>query len=184
MEAKVVRDGRAVAAALVLGVVSFALLPWYFLADKSVLQALPSVWGPADGASGVLQAAAYGRWWLWAVPIGLAIAFVGARATLRRHQGTSLVIGALVGLAAVLVGGFAVAGEPGLGVGGALTLLASLLLLAFLEAAVALRYFMHLKYEVPLLFWTLIPGLLLAFVMMNQFWADAARLNTLRFPIP
>jgi cytochrome c oxidase subunit IV len=64
------------------------------------------------------------------------------------------------------------------------TLLASLLVLAFLEAAVALRYFMHLKYEVPLLFWTLIPGLLLAFVMMNQFWADAARLNTLRFPIP
>ena len=63
-------------------------------------------------------------------------------------------------------------------------LVASLLVLAFLEAAVALRYFMHLKYEVPLLFWTLIPGLLLAFAMMNQFWADAARLNTLRFPIP
>jgi heme/copper-type cytochrome/quinol oxidase subunit 4 len=63
-------------------------------------------------------------------------------------------------------------------------LLASLLVLAFLEAAVALRYFMHLKYEVPLLFWTLIPGLLLAFAMMNQFWADAARLNSLRFPVP
>jgi heme/copper-type cytochrome/quinol oxidase subunit 4 len=63
-------------------------------------------------------------------------------------------------------------------------LLASLLVLAFIEAAVALRYFMHLKYEVPLLFWTLIPGLLLAFAMMNQFWADAARLNTLRFPVP
>ena len=63
-------------------------------------------------------------------------------------------------------------------------LLASLLVLAFLEAAIALRYFMHLKYEVPLLFWTLIPGLLLAFFMMNQFWANASRLNTLRFPVP
>ncbi len=63
-------------------------------------------------------------------------------------------------------------------------LFASLLVLAFLEAAIALRYFMHLKYEVPLLFWTLIPGLLLAFFMMNQFWADASRLNTLRFPVP
>jgi len=63
-------------------------------------------------------------------------------------------------------------------------LLASLLVLAFLEAAVALRYFMHLKYEVPLLFWTLIPGLLLAFIMMNQFWADAARMTALRFPVP
>lgn len=63
-------------------------------------------------------------------------------------------------------------------------LVVALLVLAFAEAAVALRYFMHLKYEVPLLFWTLIPGLLLAFLMMNQFWADAARLNTLRFPTP
>jgi heme/copper-type cytochrome/quinol oxidase subunit 4 len=64
------------------------------------------------------------------------------------------------------------------------TLVALLLVLAVLEAAVALRYFMHLKYEVPLLFWTLIPGLLLAFIMMNQFWADAARMTSLRFPVP
>jgi len=64
------------------------------------------------------------------------------------------------------------------------TLLFALLVLAFLEAAIALRYFMHLKYEVPLLFWTLIPGLLLAFFMMNQFWADSSRLNALRFPVP
>lgn len=63
-------------------------------------------------------------------------------------------------------------------------LLAVLLVLAVIEAAVALRYFMHLKYEVPLLFWTLIPGIVFAFVMMNQFWADASRLNTLRFPVP
>jgi cytochrome c oxidase subunit IV len=63
-------------------------------------------------------------------------------------------------------------------------LVASLLVLAILEAAVALRYFMHLKYEVPMLFWTLIPGLLLAFIMMNQFWADAARMTALRFPAP
>ena len=63
-------------------------------------------------------------------------------------------------------------------------LVTALLVLAFFEAAIALRYFMHLKYEVPMLFWTLIPGLLLAFFMMNQFWADSSRLNTLRFPIP
>jgi cytochrome c oxidase subunit IV len=79
-----------------------------------------------------------------------------------------------------------VAVEAGLtyaGVSG-LPLLIMLLVLAFFEAAIALRYFMHLKYEVPLLFWTLIPGLLLAFFMMNQFWADASRVNTLRFPAP
>jgi len=61
-------------------------------------------------------------------------------------------------------------------------LFAALLVLSFLEAAIALRYFMHLKYEVPLLFWTLIPALLLAFLMMNQFWADSARMSTFRFP--
>src|SRR5665213_1510873 len=63
-------------------------------------------------------------------------------------------------------------------------LVTALLVLAFLEAAIALRYFMHLKYEVPMLFWTLIPGLLLAFFMMNQFWAGSSRLNALRFPVP
>jgi len=63
-------------------------------------------------------------------------------------------------------------------------LLAALLVLAVVEAGVALRYFMHLKYEVPLLFWTLIPALVFAFVMMNQFWADSARMNSLRFPVP
>ena len=64
------------------------------------------------------------------------------------------------------------------------TLLAALLVLAVVEAAVALRYFMHLKYEVPLLFWTLIPAIVFAFVMMNQFWADSARMSSLRWPVP
>jgi cytochrome c oxidase subunit IV len=64
------------------------------------------------------------------------------------------------------------------------TLLASLLALTVLEAAIALRYFMNLKYERPLLFWTLIPALVFAFVMMNQVWADALRLRALRFPGP
>ena len=76
-------DARAVIAWLALGTLSFALLPWYFLADKSVLQALPAVWGAADSASGAVQAAVHGRPWLWIAPIGLAIAFVGARAPKR-----------------------------------------------------------------------------------------------------
>jgi cytochrome c oxidase subunit IV len=62
------------------------------------------------------------------------------------------------------------------------TLLATLLALAILEAGLALRYFMHLKYEVPALFWTLIPGLVFALLMLNQIWADSARLSSLRFP--
>lgn len=63
-------------------------------------------------------------------------------------------------------------------------LLASLLVLALIEAGIALRYFMHLKYEPPALAWTLIPAIVFALLMMNQIWADAYRLATMRFPAP
>ncbi len=59
-------------------------------------------------------------------------------------------------------------------------LLAALLALAFLEAGLALMYFMHLKYERRLLFWSLIPGLIFVLVMLNQLWFDAVRLRSLR----
>jgi iron(III) transport system permease protein len=123
------RDGRAVAASLALGAVSFVLLPWYLLADSSVLEALPAVWGAAESASGVLQAAAHGRAWLWSAPLGLVIASLGWRATTRRRQGVLISAGALIVLCGVLGGGFAIGGQPGIGLGGALTLLAALLLL-------------------------------------------------------
>jgi cytochrome c oxidase subunit IV len=61
-------------------------------------------------------------------------------------------------------------------------LVASLLVLAIIEAGIALRYFMHLKYEPPALAWTLIPAIVFALLMMNQIWADAYRLATMRFP--
>src|SRR6184192_3274965 len=56
------------------------------------------------------------------------------------------------------------------------TLLACLLALALVEAALAVMYFMHLKYERPALFWSLIPYLLFALVLMDHFWPDALRL--------
>ncbi|HEV7576348.1 MAG TPA: ABC transporter permease subunit, partial [Caldimonas sp.] len=141
------RDDRSAAAWLAVGVASFTLLPWYFLADKSVAQALADVWGAADSASAVVQAARYGRPWLWLVAIGLGVAFIGTRAGARRRQGVLVAAGSLLALGAVLVGGFAIgatgwsfgvltrwfgalpAGQPGLGLGGALTLIASSILL-------------------------------------------------------
>lgn len=63
-------------------------------------------------------------------------------------------------------------------------LLASLLVLAFLEAGLGVMYFMHLKYERRSLFWSLIPYLLFALVMMDHFWADALRLMHQRLPAP
>ncbi|MEP6739651.1 MAG: iron ABC transporter permease [Caldimonas sp.] len=140
-------DRRAVGAWLALGAIAFVLLPWYFLADKTVLQALPGVWGGADTASGAVQAAARGRPWLWAAPVGLVIALLGLRAGTRRGQGLLFAIGAAAALLGLLGSGFAIdgkgwsspwlgtlfgaiaAGQPGIGLGGALTLLALLMLL-------------------------------------------------------
>jgi caa(3)-type oxidase subunit IV len=60
------------------------------------------------------------------------------------------------------------------------TLLGGLLALAIVEAALGVMFFMHLRYEHRALFWSLIPGLILVLLMMNQFWPDAYRLASLR----
>ncbi len=62
------------------------------------------------------------------------------------------------------------------------TLLAALLALACVEAALGLMYFMHLKYEPRILFWSLVPPLVFVLLMLNHLWRDAHRLSTLRFP--
>jgi len=60
------------------------------------------------------------------------------------------------------------------------TLLAFLLVLAFFEAAIAVTYFMHLKYESPNLAWSLIPALIFVLSMMAHMLPDAMRLLNLR----
>jgi heme/copper-type cytochrome/quinol oxidase subunit 4 len=59
------------------------------------------------------------------------------------------------------------------------SLLAVLLALAVIEAAIALLYFMGLRYERAALFWTLIPTLVFVLLMLNHLWRDAFRLVTL-----
>jgi heme/copper-type cytochrome/quinol oxidase subunit 4 len=58
-------------------------------------------------------------------------------------------------------------------------LLAVLLLLAFIEAGIALLYFMHLKYDRPLLLWSFVISVVFVLLMMNQVWPDAYRLVSL-----
>lgn len=64
-----------------------------------------------------------------------------------------------------------------------LALTISLVALGLIEAAVALLYFMHLKYERPLLLWSLVPALVFVLVMMDHFWPDAFRVNSMRLPV-
>ncbi len=64
-----------------------------------------------------------------------------------------------------------------------LALLISLLALALIEAGVALMYFMHLKYERRILFWSLIPALVFVLVMFDHLWPDAFRVTSMRLPV-
>lgn len=59
-------------------------------------------------------------------------------------------------------------------------LLAVLLILAFVEAAIGLLFFMHMKYERKVLFWTFVPITLFVLLMMDHVWADAFRMFSLR----
>ncbi|MDB4871614.1 MAG: caa(3)-type oxidase, subunit [Gemmatimonadales bacterium] len=63
-----------------------------------------------------------------------------------------------------------------------LALTLSLIALALIEAGVALMYFMHLKYERRILFWSLIPALVFVLVMFDHFWPDAFRVTSMRLP--
>ena len=63
-------------------------------------------------------------------------------------------------------------------------LLTALLVLAFVGAALVLMYFMRLKDERPILFWSLIPYLIFALFMMDHVWPDALRLMHQRLPTP
>ena len=141
------RTQTAIRGWLALGAIAFVLLPWFFLADKSVLQALPGVFGPEDTASGLMQTLRFHRPWLGVAIAGLALAGIGAALPAGRRQGLWLTLGGGLGLAGSLAGGFAIgakgwafawmestwgalaAGQFGIGLGGALTLLAFIMLL-------------------------------------------------------
>jgi len=52
----------------------------------------------------------------------------------------------------------------------------ALLLLAFIEAGIGLLYFMHLKYDRPILLWSFVVSIIFVLLMMNQIWPDAYRM--------
>ncbi len=62
-------------------------------------------------------------------------------------------------------------------------LLLALLSLAVIEATMALLYFMHLRYERRILFWSLIPALVFVLVLFDHLWPDAFRLTSMRLPV-
>lgn len=60
------------------------------------------------------------------------------------------------------------------------TLLFCLLSLASLEGFVAVMYLMHVKYERPILFWTIFPATLFVLLFLCYIWPDAFRMFSMR----
>ena len=124
------RAQTAIRGWLLLGTLAFALLPWYFLADKSVLEALPGVFVGPETASGLVQMLRHGKWWLAFGLVGLLLSGIGCVLPAGRGQGRWLTLGGGIGFVGLLASGFAIAqGQPGIGLGGTLVLAALLMLL-------------------------------------------------------
>lgn len=134
---------------LALGLAGYVALPWYAQQDANGLTVLGQVFSQAQTGSGLMQAAAFGRPWLWLALLGLAIAGFGALLPAGRRQGGFLVLGGGFGLVSLLVSGFAIGArgwafdwlnasfgeltmrQPGVGWGGFVVLTALLVLAAF-----------------------------------------------------
>jgi cytochrome c oxidase subunit 4 len=60
------------------------------------------------------------------------------------------------------------------------TMFSVLMVLSVIKAALIIAYFMHLRYEQPSLFVTLIPALVFILIMMTAIFADSSRLAHMR----
>lgn len=134
---------------LALGLAGYVALPWYAQQDANGLTVLGQVFSQAQTGSGLMQAAAFGRPWLWLALLGLVIAGFGALLPAGRSRGGFLVLGGGLGLVSLLVSGFAIGArgwafdglhasfgeltmrQPGVGWGGFVVLTALLVLASF-----------------------------------------------------
>jgi iron(III) transport system permease protein len=141
------RAQRVLLAWVLLGLVAFALLPWYFPQNLSLWRSLPGVFGGSETASGLVHALWHGRPWLWVALAALAVCAFAWRVPAGRPQGWALLAGAGLGLAGLIGSGFTIGargwsfetlntwfgalaqGQFGVGLGAALVLLALLMLL-------------------------------------------------------
>jgi iron(III) transport system permease protein len=140
------RIGAALVAWTGVGLAAFLLLPWYLAGDKSLFESMRSTFVAVDSASGVREAATLGKPWLWSAFAALALCGA-ACLTQGLNRGRLAATGAAIGLIGILASGFSIgasgwlfawmsaafgalaAGQAGIGLGGATTLLALLMLL-------------------------------------------------------
>nr|WP_232080889.1 iron ABC transporter permease [Variovorax sp. SRS16] len=136
-------------ACIAAGLVGYVALPWYAIQDTAWYEALPQVFGQAEGADGVMQALQQGRSWLFVGLFGLALCVLGGLLRPGRAQGRWLLAGGAIGAIGLALSGFTIgargwsfawlnsafgelAGNQfGIGAGGFVALAALILLAAF-----------------------------------------------------
>jgi iron(III) transport system permease protein len=143
------RSQRWIWAWVALGFAAYLLLPWYAIQDATWYEAVPQVFGQAEGANGLMQAATQGRGWLFIGLAGLFMCAVGAWLPPGRAQGRWLLAGGAIGAIGLSVAGFTIGARGwsfaalnaqfgelainqfGIGAGGFVALTALVLLAAF-----------------------------------------------------
>src|SRR5262245_16969970 len=93
-------------ACIAAGLAGYIALPWYAIQDTAWYEVLPQVFGQAEGANGVMQAAFQGRAWLYIGLIGLAVCALGGLLRAGRAQGQLLLVGGAVGAVGLALSGF------------------------------------------------------------------------------
>ncbi|KIQ32489.1 iron ABC transporter permease [Variovorax paradoxus] len=143
------RSQRWIWAWVALGLAAYLLLPWYAIQDATWYEAVPQVFGHAEGANGLMQAATQGRGWLFIGLAGLLMCAIGAWLPPGRAQGRWLLAGGAIGAVGLSVAGFTIGARGwsvaalntqfgelainqfGIGAGGFVALTALVLLAAF-----------------------------------------------------
>ena len=93
---------------VLIGLAAYVVLPWYAIQDANGLTQIGAVFSDEQAGNGLMQAMQWGRSWLLAGMAGLVVAGVAAAMPAGKKQGAVLVIGAGLGLLALLVSGFAI----------------------------------------------------------------------------
>lgn len=102
------RSQRWIWAWVALGFAAYLVLPWYAIQDSTWYEAIPQVFGQAEGANGLMQAGTQGRGWLFIGLLGLAMCAIGAWLPAGRAQGRWLLAGGAIGAIGLAVAGFAI----------------------------------------------------------------------------
>ncbi|CAN7257242.1 iron ABC transporter permease [Variovorax paradoxus] len=102
------RAQRWIRAWVALGFAAYLLLPWYAIQDATWYEAVPQVFGRAEGANGLMQALTQGRGWLFIGLAGLAMCAIGAWRPAGRAQGRWLLAGGAIGALGLAIAGFAI----------------------------------------------------------------------------